>query len=343
MSMRIFLPGDRGRWVRRGGSIVLHGADGDGEVQGEVATPVPVTATQAGVIDGRIDVHAQYALLRMAKSPNHGARTDASQMLGAVKSGALAGIYKEDQQVPALRARRMGSNWWQAIRPGEDADLLFHAVEAPLINFRTRVAKNPVALDAALRGAWARFAEMALPLPTEIPIRCERRPRRPVGVVLAASTCDPRDGLLVPTCADIPTTCTGTRVEKAVCEFKKRVANPRLVCHGQFYWTRLACAALQQLQTPVRPPFTPVFPDGETLFQLLTDEYVRNGGPRTPDALEQWFVKQFKRSVDQKDVDALDSVDADKCHDTVTTMVRLLRLSPSGPQCLGSLSPKQLV
>src|SRR3982750_1979770 len=108
MSTQI-LPTPRGRWVRRGGSIVLLPPDdGDGEVQGEVGTPATVTATSAGVIDARIDVFAQRALLRMAKSPDPAARADASQMLGAVKSGRLAGIYKEDEQVPALRARRVG-------------------------------------------------------------------------------------------------------------------------------------------------------------------------------------------------------------------------------------------
>jgi len=151
MSTRI-LPSARGRWVRHGGSIVLLPADGGaGEVQGEVA----VTATQAGVIDARIDVFAQYALLRMAKSPDPAARADASAMLGAVKAGTLAGIYKEDEQVPALRARRVGTSWWLVIPKGEDAAVLREPAQPPLIVFRDSVRSDAARLDPALRKAWA--------------------------------------------------------------------------------------------------------------------------------------------------------------------------------------------
>ena len=175
MSTRVLLPGTRGRWVRRGGSIIVLPSGEEGEAQGEVSAPVPVTATQAGVIDGRIDVHAQYALLRMAKSPDPGARADASAMLGAVKAGALAGIYKEDQQVPALRARRVGTSWWLVIPKGEDAAVLREPGAAPLIVFRDGVRSDAARLDPALRRAWASVR----PLPREP--RCIRRP--PAGSV----------------------------------------------------------------------------------------------------------------------------------------------------------------
>jgi hypothetical protein len=100
-----------GRWIRRGDRIVLlAGRDAaPGAMEGEVAATGP-----GGVIDSRIDVHAQYALLRMAKG-DPGARADAAGMLAAVKSGRLAGIYKEDQRVPALRARGLGLGWWQLV------------------------------------------------------------------------------------------------------------------------------------------------------------------------------------------------------------------------------------
>jgi hypothetical protein len=80
-------------------------------------------------------------------------------MLGAVKSGALAGIYKEDQQVPALRARRVGTSWWLVIPKGEDAALFLGAApgEAPMIVFRDGVRSNAARLDPALRKAWASF------------------------------------------------------------------------------------------------------------------------------------------------------------------------------------------
>jgi hypothetical protein len=79
-------------------------------------------------------------------------------MLGAVKSGALGGIYKEDQQVPALRAKRQGRGWWQVIPKGEDAHLFEAPPESPLIVFRDPVRSNAARLDTALRKVWARLA-----------------------------------------------------------------------------------------------------------------------------------------------------------------------------------------
>src|SRR5215207_5768958 len=103
MSTRSMSGAAWGRWVRSGNRIVLlperHPARDDAEER-ELPAPVPVTAAQSGVIDARIDVFAQYSLLRMAKSSDAPARTDAGEMLGAVKAGVLAGIYKEDEQVP---------------------------------------------------------------------------------------------------------------------------------------------------------------------------------------------------------------------------------------------------
>ncbi|HEX2076514.1 MAG TPA: hypothetical protein VHG08_02360 [Longimicrobium sp.] len=150
MSVSSSLP-TRGRWIRRGREIVLLPGPppADGGMQGEVA----VTATQAGVIDSRIDVHAQYALLRLAKG-DPSARADASAMLVAVKSGRLAGIYKEDQQVPAMRAKRRGIGWWQLIPAGRDAAVVHEAGAAPLIVFRDRVRSDASRLDPALRTAW---------------------------------------------------------------------------------------------------------------------------------------------------------------------------------------------
>lgn len=151
MSTSLLLPA-RGRWIRRGGEIVLlpaappHGAGG---MQGEVA----VTATTSGVIDPRIDVHAQYALLRMAKG-DPSARADAAAILAAVKSGRLAGIYKEDQQVPAMRAKRRGIGWWQLIPAGRDAAVVHEAGAAPILVFRDRVRSDASRLDPALRAAW---------------------------------------------------------------------------------------------------------------------------------------------------------------------------------------------
>lgn len=67
--------------------------------------------------DPRIDVFAQYSFQRLGRS----APDDASGMLAAVRTGALRGIYKEDEAVPARAAQRLGRGWWQLIPFHEDA------------------------------------------------------------------------------------------------------------------------------------------------------------------------------------------------------------------------------
>ncbi|HEX6041289.1 peptidoglycan recognition family protein [Longimicrobium sp.] len=145
-----------GRWVRRGREIILlPDADGLlGEMEEETG---PIPATQQGVIHPAIDVHAQYALMRMSRG-DPSARADAWGMLGAVKAGRL-GIYKVDQQKPALRAKKLGSSWWTVIPAGEDAAVLMEpgGTEPPFIVFRDGVKGDAARLDPALRRAWSTF------------------------------------------------------------------------------------------------------------------------------------------------------------------------------------------
>jgi hypothetical protein len=113
----------------------------------------------ADVRNERIDVFAQYSLLRMSKDP--AATADANDMLAAVRSGELGGIYKEDQKVPALRAVKMGT-WWGTIIPkGEDGALFLDPTDpaggTPLIIFRDKVRSDKPRIDAALRKAWVAF------------------------------------------------------------------------------------------------------------------------------------------------------------------------------------------
>ncbi|HEV2148439.1 MAG TPA: hypothetical protein VGR37_13640 [Longimicrobiaceae bacterium] len=158
---------ESGRWYRRGGAIVVPLDGGRAPrapgPQREVAATGP-----GGVIDSRIDVHAQYALLRMAKGAP-AARGDGAGMLAAVKAGRLAGIYKEDQQVPAVRARALGMGWWQLVPGGEDAVLVLDPGDPgggpPLIAFRDRVRSDPTRLDAALRRAWGSFLKLRASTP----------------------------------------------------------------------------------------------------------------------------------------------------------------------------------
>lgn len=102
----------------------------------------------------KIDVFAQRALFRMLSGDQNAAGT-ARSMVFAVKTGVLGGIYKEDQKVPALRARKMGLGWWQLIPKGEDAICLKGPSGSfPLIVFRDKIRSDPSRLDAALRKAW---------------------------------------------------------------------------------------------------------------------------------------------------------------------------------------------
>ena len=115
--------------------------------------------TPNDVIHPNIDVHAQYAIQRMLKSYDLDEWADGNEMLAAVKAGLLRGIYKEDQQVPALYARRIGLSWWQLIKPGEDAALRFslspeNKILDMMIVFRDSVRSNPQRLDPALRQKW---------------------------------------------------------------------------------------------------------------------------------------------------------------------------------------------
>lgn len=150
--------GQSGRWSRRGRTIVLDLDPGNrssrqGEVSEEVLEEI---SSPNAVIDPRIDVHAQYSLLRMAKDP--AASADASAMLAAVKSGQLAGIYKEDQLVPAQRAQKKGIGWWQVLQPGQDAAVVRDPGAAPMIVFRDSIRSVPSRLDPALLRAWREFS-----------------------------------------------------------------------------------------------------------------------------------------------------------------------------------------
>jgi hypothetical protein len=122
--------------------------------------PPPEPWTTKDVLDDRIDVAAQYALFRMFKG-EAGERVVASDILGAVKSGALGGIYQEDQKVPALRAQAAGSGWWK-ILPKETAKpridgvcMTVPAGKPPILVMRRKAERNPAAYDLALTGAWA--------------------------------------------------------------------------------------------------------------------------------------------------------------------------------------------
>lgn len=122
----------------------------------EAELPPSRVLTVADVRDDRIDVFAQRALLRLSEDPK--TTDDAREMVSAVKEQRLAGIYKEDQRVPALRAQRMGTWWGTLIPTGSDATSVSNPAnlppELPIIVFRDQVRSTASRLDPALVEVW---------------------------------------------------------------------------------------------------------------------------------------------------------------------------------------------
>jgi len=117
--------------------------------------------TQCDFIDARIDVQAQRALFLLARRGGLDG-SDALSMWGAVKSGGLAGIYQENQKVPALAAIANGTTWWQLIPAGRDS-VVFERPAIPIMVFRRGIAKDVGRVASALLSAWRESTVGALP------------------------------------------------------------------------------------------------------------------------------------------------------------------------------------
>jgi hypothetical protein len=172
-------------WYRQGRSIVvLPGRNGGGaEVSQELAAgdrEVGASYTQCDFIDSRIDVAAQRALFQMLRR-DAPSRSASLGLFAAVKAGRLVGLYQEDQQVPALRARRMGIGWWQVIPSGQRAVCLSQpSTEPPIIIFKKSLASDVNVLSDALLQAWPScgLPQLAPPQPSGRP--CPPRPAPPL-------------------------------------------------------------------------------------------------------------------------------------------------------------------
>ena len=126
------------------------------------------------IIDPRIDfasvagdVHsrgAQYSLMRkMAAGPP--TSNDASAMIGAIKSGALAGILLTPRRAVSQRGQRMRPprGWWQLLPSGQISTCLKEPPgEPPMIIYRQKLSEGQV--DHAISTAWAQCG-----LPTPVP------------------------------------------------------------------------------------------------------------------------------------------------------------------------------
>lgn len=139
---------------RRPGRLKIPG--GSEQLQPSPPEPQPAGPpwTPKDVMDSRIDVQGQRALFRLLKG-NPALRIDASNILSAVKAGALKGIHQEDQQVPATRAVELGK-WWGQILPktGDGTCMTEPAGKAPIIVMRRGTPPDQARYDAALISAW---------------------------------------------------------------------------------------------------------------------------------------------------------------------------------------------
>lgn len=118
----------------------------------EVPTPEPWKTTD--IIDSRIDVSAQYSLMRMFGGTLF-ERFTASQILSAVKDGRIGGIYIADQKVPALRAREAGGSWWTMVPDGLSSVCYEQpAGKPPLIVMRKGVETKPDVVDSSVADAF---------------------------------------------------------------------------------------------------------------------------------------------------------------------------------------------
>jgi len=112
--------------------------------------------TTQDVIDERIDVYAQKALLKMFSNGGNEAAA-ASSMLYAVKCGQLNGIYLPNQRVPALRAQKYGG-YWTIFQDTDDNSKCYKKTskpnQKPIIVFRERIKNDRQTMSRALSEAW---------------------------------------------------------------------------------------------------------------------------------------------------------------------------------------------
>ena len=125
------------------------------------STTIP-NYTRCDFIVSGIDVSAQDALYLMLKGDS--ASQDASvQMLAAVNSGRLGGIFQEDQGMPGRRGRQLGLGWYGPLIDTYRKSALHAACVPPaqhkshrkeIIVFRKKIAQNHHELARQLKLVW---------------------------------------------------------------------------------------------------------------------------------------------------------------------------------------------
>ncbi|HJQ68513.1 MAG TPA: DUF4347 domain-containing protein [Blastocatellia bacterium] len=153
--------------------------------------PRVLNYTQKDVIDARISIPAQHALVRLSKHPP--TSKYAVALLEAIKQNRLAGIHCVNWEKTAKRALRLGLSWWTIIPRGEDAVLMLDPDNpmggAPIIAFRReldpdcgllknekRFAASPFKLDAALMKSWFALEALRTPIASRCLLPSARQP-----------------------------------------------------------------------------------------------------------------------------------------------------------------------
>jgi hypothetical protein len=153
-------PGTTQSLLTPAGPLATGGATEQGRMAASTASDdvCPPGYTMCDFIDKGISVHGQYALFNLYKRGGSECR-DAIQILSAVRSDQVQGVFKADERKPALLAQQNGTGWWAlqdhpSSVPNGGSAFVFEGEAPPMVVFRTGIASDHQALATALEEAW---------------------------------------------------------------------------------------------------------------------------------------------------------------------------------------------
>lgn len=115
----------------------------------------PCVWKTSDIIDPSIDVSAQQSLMRAMSKGSPVAKKNASAIIGAVKSGELAGVYLPPRKAVSDRGKLLSppKGYWQLIPTGQPSTCLTQPGNlAPMIIYREGLSESQI--DAAIASAW---------------------------------------------------------------------------------------------------------------------------------------------------------------------------------------------
>ena len=125
-----------------------------------------LTAEQTSIVDPRIDVRAQFALLRLFKGESNDAK-DARDLFTDVKTGKIKGIFGDDLAIAAKLAAERDTVRWKLVPAGQDAVMLEdESSETPVIIFKEAAGRKP-RLDQALLVVFREHRGSSMPTESE--------------------------------------------------------------------------------------------------------------------------------------------------------------------------------